>query len=198
MYRVDLAISRITCQTNQDAQDYVDKVIKYEQDKDFGTWRNQITLVADDGLTTKANDRSTHTDQSETLANRFIPASFNLDKIYLPSYPTVITSFGRTKPEVNRAIIKAVNDGTLILNFIGHGSYEVWTHERVFEEATSIPQMVNNKYFFLTAATCDFAHYDLTNTQSSAELLLLKENSGAIAAFASARAVYSTDNASLK
>jgi hypothetical protein len=131
------------------------------------------------------------------LGDNYIPSSFNLDKIYLSSYPTVLTSFGRTKPDVNKAIIKAVNDGTLILNFIGHGSPEVWTHERVFEEATSIPQMVNDKYFFLTAATCDFAYYDLPNSQSSTEILMLKENSGAIAAFASARPVYSSNNASL-
>ncbi len=195
--KVDLSISRITCQSESDAKNSVDKIIQYEGDKDFGTWRNLITLVADDALTSSGPEQNLHTPQSEDLANFYIPASFNLDKIYLSAYPTVITSFGRTKPEVNKAIIKAVNDGTLILNFIGHGSPEVWTHERVFEEATSIPQMVNDKYFFLTAATCDFAHYDLPSSQSSAELLLLKQNSGAIAAFASARAVFSGDNAQL-
>ncbi len=194
---VDLAVSRITCQSKADAQISVDKIIKYEQDKDFGTWRNLITLVADDGLTSSGNDGAQHTSQSEDLGRLYIPGSYNLDKIYLSAYPTVLTSFGRTKPEVNKAIIKAVNDGTLILNFIGHGSPEVWTHERVFEEATSIPQMVNDKYFFLTAATCDFAYYDLPNTQSSTEILMLKENSGAIAAFASARPVYSGPNSTL-
>ena len=195
--RVDLAISRITCQSNSDAEISVNKIIQYEQDDNFGTWRNLITLVADDGLTSQGNDGSQHTDQSEVLGDNYIPSSFNLDKIYLSAYPTVLTSFGRTKPDVNKAIIKAVNDGTLILNFIGHGSPEVWTHERVFEEATSIPQMVNDKYFFLTAATCDFAYFDLPNSQSSTEILMTKENSGAIAAFASARPVYSDRNASL-
>ncbi len=195
--KLDIAVSRITCQTETDAKIAVDKIMKYEQAKDFGTWRNLITLVADDGLTTNGNDGRVHTADSEDLANLSIPNSFNLDKIYLSAYPTVLTSFGRTKPEVNKAIIKAVNDGTLILNFIGHGSPEVWAHERVFEQATSIPQMVNDKYFLLTAATCDFAYFDLPNARSSTEELILKENSGAIAAVASARPVFSNGNAAL-
>ncbi len=52
---------------------------------------------------------------------------------------------------------------------------EVWAHEYVFEKSTSIPQMVNESIFFLTAATCDFGRYDVPGTQSSTELMLLKE-----------------------
>ncbi len=41
---VDLAVGRINCQTESDAKNSVDKIIQYEEDKDFGTWRDQITL----------------------------------------------------------------------------------------------------------------------------------------------------------
>ena len=57
--------------------------------------------------------------------------------------------------------------------------------------------MKNNKYFFLTAATCDFGYYDIPGLQSATEVLVTKESSGSIGAFTSARPVYSFENAAL-
>jgi Peptidase family C25/Propeptide_C25 len=196
-YQDDLAIGRITCQTDDEAKDVVDKIISYENSTDKDTWRNLITLVADDAMTTDGPEPNIHTPQSETLANDYIPKSYDLDKIYLAEYPTVITGAGRTKPAVNQAIIDAINQGTIIVNFIGHGDPSEWCHERVWENSTTIPQLHNSRLFFLTAATCDFGHFDLSSTQSGAEILLAKEGSGSIGAFCSTRAVYSTSNAAL-
>ena len=195
----DLAIGRLPIRGAVDARNVIDKIIHYETNSERGPWRNLITLVADDGKKTNPleNDGSLHTGQSETLANSFIPNSFDLKKIYLAGYPTVITGLGRRKPEVNQAIIDAINDGTVLLNFIGHGSPELWTHEQVFVQSVTIPQLKNEDYFFLTAATCDFGYYDKTGGQSSAEDLVLKENSGAIGSLSSVRPVYSDQNAAL-
>jgi hypothetical protein len=193
----DLAIGRITCQTDDEAKDIVDKIISYENSTDKDIWRNLITLVADDGYTTDGYEGNYHTAQSEDLANSFIPKSYDLDKIYLAQYPVVITGSGRRFPEVNQAIIDAINQGTVIVNFIGHGDPSEWTHERVWENSTTIPQLHNNRLFFLAAATCDFGHFDLTTAQSGAELLLAKQGSGSIGAFCSTRAVYSGSNAAL-
>jgi len=193
---VDLAIGRLNVQTTQEAAFMVDKIIDYETNMERGTWQNLITLVADDGLTSEGNDGTLHTDQSEALA-RLIPKSFNINKIYLAAYPTVITGVGRTKPEVNKALINAINRGTLILNYVGHGSYEVLAHELIFEKSSTISQINNDKYFFLTAATCNFGQYDFTGTQSATEMLILKEKSGMIGAFTSTRPVYASPNHAL-
>ncbi len=193
----DIAIGRLPVRSALDAKIAIDKVIDYETNSERGPWRNLITLVADDGKKTTGDDGTLHTGQSEALANSFIPNSFDLRKVYLAAYPTVITGLGRRKPEVNQAIIDAINDGTVLLNFIGHGSPELWTHEQVFIQSVTIPQLKNKDYFFLTAATCDFGYYDKTNGQSSAEDLVLKENSGAIGTLSSVRPVYSDQNAAL-
>lgn len=189
-------IGRIPVQNLREAKNAVDKIIAYEGNKEQTLWRNLITLVADDGLTSTGNEGSLHTGQSETLSS-LIPQSFDIRKIYLASYPTVLSSFGRRKPGVNEAIINAVNEGTLILNYIGHGSPELWAHEQVFVKDVTIPQLINKDFFFLTAATCDFGYFDKTNAQSSAEVLLHKENSGAIGIFTATRPVYSSFNAAL-
>lgn len=189
---VDIAVGRLNIQSIEEAKGVVDKIIRYENNKDFGLWRNLITLVADDGKTTKGDDGDIHTLQTETLAKNAIPGAFNKKKIYLIQYPTVETAGGRRKPDVNREIVNAFNDGTLIMNFIGHGNPEVWTHEFVFEKTTTIPQLKNaNRLAFLAAATCDFGDYDKPANQSSMEVLLNKADGGIIAGFTASRAVYS-------
>lgn len=193
----DLALGRLPVQSLNEANLLVDKIIFYETGAERGNWRNTITLVADDALTSSGPDGAPNTPQSEDLANDIIPKSFDLNKIYLVNHPTVYTSLGRRKPAVNQAIVDAVNNGTVLLNFIGHGSPEVWTHEQVFIKDVSIPQFNNDKYFFLTAATCDFGYFDNPNSQSGMEVMILKQSAGAIGGFTSVRPVYSHENAAL-
>ena len=195
--RLDIAVGRLNVSTPSEARFVVDKIINYENSHEKGMWRNLISLVADDNMTTSGQEGNWHTPQSEALANNIIPESFDLNKIYLAAYPTVLTALGRTKPGVFDEITNSVNRGNLIMNYIGHGSPDLWAHERVFVKSSTIPLMKNNKFFFLTAATCDFGYYDIPGFQSSTEILVNKENSGAIGAFTAARPVYSFENATL-
>lgn len=191
---VDIPVGRLNIQSLEDAKAVVDKIIRYEKNKDFGLWKNQVSLVADDGKTTKGDDGPVHTSQSEDLS-RLIPGSFIKKKIYLIQYPTIETAGGRRKPDVNKEIINTFNEGTLIMNFIGHGNPEVWTHEYVFEKTVTIPQLKNSERLpFLSAATCDFGDYDKPANQSSMEMLILKPDGGIIAGFTAARAVWSDQN----
>ncbi|MCX6150129.1 MAG: type IX secretion system sortase PorU [Ignavibacteriales bacterium] len=196
--KVDLAIGRLNVTTVSEAKDMVDKIIRYETQSEFGLWRNLITLVADDEIGAKKTDESSlHTGQSESLSSSYIPSSYDQKKIYLTVYPTVETAIGRRKPSVNKAIIEAANEGTVIMNWIGHGNPDVWAHEYVFEKSVTIPQMLSDKYFFLTAATCDFGRYDVPGIQSSTELMILKPDGGSIGTFSAARTVYAQDNAAI-
>ena len=177
----------------------VNKIINYETNGINGTWKNLITLVADDGYTGADHqpDPAQHTQPSEYLANSIIPASFDLNKIYMAAYPEVYTSLGYRFPTVNQAIVDAINEGTMIMNFIGHGSPSQWAQEDVFNQATSLPMLHNDKYFFLTAATCDFGYFDKTDATSTAEDLLFMKNSGCIGTFSATRVVFASLNVAL-
>jgi len=197
---VDIALGRLNTLTSEDAKNIVDKIITYEKQTDFGLWRNLVTFVADDGPAALGDDDyDMHTGQSEKLAEQVIIPSVDQSKIYLALYPTVQISIGRRKPAVNKAIVEAINQGTLVLNWVGHGNPDVWAHEYVFEKSTTIPQLNNDKYFFLTAATCDFGRYDVPGAvnQSSTELMIMKPESGSIGTFTAARTVFSIDNAAI-
>lgn len=189
----DLAIGRSTIQSVEDARIVVDKIITYESVEN-GLWKNLITSVADDGLTSNGNDGALHTRQSETLIKDYVPPFMDVKKIYLAAYPTVQTGFGRRKPDVNEAIITAINQGTLILNYVGHGSPKLWAHEHVFTQTGTIPSIKNQDYFFLTAATCDFGLFDDPTYSSSVEDMYLLEEKGLIGSFSAARVVYARQN----
>jgi len=194
-FEPDLAFGRITSSNLVEANNYISKVIRYETQSEKGSWRNLITLVADDDLTSGVPDpHAEHTSPSEILANSYIPESYDLKKIYIADYPPVITGSGRRKPTANIDIIKTMNEGTLLVNYIGHGNPDLWAHEQIFVRSVAIPQMVNDRYFFLCAATCDFGNYDVPNFQSGAEEIMFLPNTGSIATFNSARLVFSGQN----
>ncbi|HEY6950816.1 MAG TPA: type IX secretion system sortase PorU, partial [Bacteroidota bacterium] len=189
--RTSIAIGRIPARSVDDATTMVDKIIGYETNAPFDTWRNIITYVGDDGLTSRGDDGDIHTAQAEDLAVYHTPDSFEKRKIYLSMYPTVLGASGRTKPQVNKDIVSAVNRGTLIMNFAGHGNTQLWTHEAVFTQASDLPQLVNaNKPIFLVAATCNFGQYDDPNDLSAGVQILLMNGGGAVSEVTSSRAVY--------
>lgn len=193
--RVQLALGRLTAQTPAEAATMVDKIIEYETAPVMDTWKTLATFVADDGLAAAGDDdRFLHVVHAENVEG-ILPDLFDRSKIYLFDYPTEITSTGRRKPEVNRAIRDAVNRGTLVLNYSGHGNPRLWAHEAVFVRESDIPLLANKgKYFILVAATCNYANFDAINDQSGAELLAAKPDAGSIAALSATRVVYAFQN----
>ncbi len=111
--KIDLAPGRITASNETEVNNYITKVIDYEQNSKRGLWKNLITLVADDGLTSSGDEGSEHTRPSEIIANEKLPSSFDIKKIYLADYPVVITGAGRRKPDVNEEIINTINNGNI-------------------------------------------------------------------------------------
>ncbi len=193
--RVSLALGRLPVNSSGEAGIVIDKIIAYETTAPYGEWRNRSTFVADDGLTSTRDDGSIHTFQAEAVAQNYTPAEMQKKKIYLIEYPTVNSASGRRKPAVNTAIIDAINAGTLLLNYTGHGNPQLWAHEAVFTREGSVTQLRNaSELFLLIAATCDFARYDDPSEVSTGELLLTVASGGAIGVITATRAVYSSDN----
>ena len=192
--KIDLAAGRITCKSLESANNVVDKIVFYETESEKGLWRNLITLVADDAYQGADYQNIGFTSSSENLANNVLPQSYNFNKLYMAAFPVVLTGGGKRMPSGNKAILSAMNEGTLVVNYIGHGAPYLWADEYIFEQGVSIPQLHNDRYFLLTAATCDFGYFDDPAFISGAEELVLKNGAGAIASLASTRPVYQTNN----
>ncbi|MFC2131772.1 type IX secretion system sortase PorU [Bacteroidota bacterium] len=197
---IDIAIGRLPIYSNESGNRMLDKINHYENNSSIDSWRTKMTIVADDSWKSHGYDQALHTGQAESLWSDVLPDYVQINKIYLPEYPTESVTGGKRKPRAMEAIISTVNTGgNLLLSFIGHGNPRVWTHEEVFERSITIPQMKNlDKLFFLTAASCDFGRFDATEVRSGAEELLLSQVGGAIGTFSSTRLVFAGQNKTLQ
>lgn len=198
--RSELTLGRIPVTSNKAGDRFTEKIRNYESNASLDDWRTRITLIADDGQQEDGrSDGDLHLDQNEVLAKSYIPKDFQIRKIYMVEYPTENVARGRRKPTVTQDMLSHINTtGSIILNWIGHGNPRVLAHEQIFIRETTPPLMSNvSKPFLLTAATCDFARWDMTELQSGAEELLLLDNGGAIGIFSAARVVFSYANAAI-
>lgn len=196
----DLAIGRLPIVSNTVGEQMLTKVRNYETESSADDWRTRIIMIADDGSTSNGeSDRDMHLRQSESLASNTIPNDITASKVYLVEFATDNIARGKRKPGATAEMLNAINTGgALFVNWIGHGNPRVWSHEFVFERETTPVKMLNsNKYFFTTAATCDFARFDMADVQSGAEELVLLPESGSIGVFSAARVVFSDRNAAL-
>ncbi|MCS6808381.1 MAG: type IX secretion system sortase PorU [Bacteroidota bacterium] len=197
---VDLAIGRLCVRSNDEGMTILSKIRRYETASSLDNWRTHVLLTADDAPTKDlaTSDGTLHTGQSEDLAQFIIPSDIRVRKTYLPDFPTENTPGGRRRPGATQDMIAAINEGVLILNWIGHGNPRVWANEEFLQRDVTIPQFTNlDRLFFLVAATCDFARFDNYRQQSGAEEMLSSPRGGAIAVFAASRTVYSGDNAAI-
>jgi len=190
-HTMDIGVGRLPVKSLSEARVVVDKLIRYSSYKrTMGKWRNTINFVADDG---DGNVHQQHADQLAQLVNKeFLPS-----RIFLDAYPQITTSEGQKVPEVNAAINKSINEGTLILNYTGHGGVGGWAEEQVLTLADMLSARGNDNLSLLFTATCDFGRYDDPGLVSGAELMVLSPKGAAIGAVSTTRPVYSSTNFTL-
>ncbi|MCF2445452.1 type IX secretion system sortase PorU [Dyadobacter sp. CY345] len=187
-YAMEIGVGRLPVKSVSDATIIVDKLIHYASSpKSLGRWQNTISFVADDG------DDLIHQQHADELAQITQP-NFLSSRIFLDAYPQTTTSLGQKVPAVNAAIKNKINDGTLILNYTGHGGTSGWAEEQVLTIGEMQTARGYNNLPLLITATCDFGRYDDPGIISGAELMVLSPRGAAIAALSTTRPVYSSTN----
>ena len=193
---VDIGVGRFPTSTVSGANVLVDKVEQYYVKESFGSWRNDITFIADDG---DANDGNTHMWQADSLANIVADnyINININKIYLDNYLQESTPGGPRSVVAQNAINNRVDKGALLINYTGHGGPLGWTQERILELDQISAWDNRNKLPLFMTATCKFSYFDNPEQTSAGEYVLLNPNGGAIALLSTTRLVYSDPNHTL-
>ncbi|NIP41400.1 MAG: type IX secretion system sortase PorU [candidate division Zixibacteria bacterium] len=189
----DMIVGRWPVRNAAEVTNFIAKLALYEQGTNLGSWQNRLTFVADDenkpGVPYKEPD---HTHQAENLANLYSPDRFDKKKIYLIEYE--LDSKGE-KPGAKRQLIESINNGTLLVNFVGHGNPRLWTDERIFRNE-DIPSLHNeDQLTVVIAASCSIGEFDSPYDEGMAEIFFRYNDGGAIASVATTRLVYSGPNA---
>jgi len=187
---VDIGIGRLPVKTVTEAEDAVNKIMKYSSLESFGNWRNTVCFIADD------EDGSVHISQANQLATMVDTTykNYTIDKIYLDAYPQQTTPGGQRYPEVNTAITKRVEKGALIVNYTGHGGEIGLAHERILEVSQINEWGNSNNLPLFVTATCEFSRFDDPARTSAGEDIFLNPKGGGIALLTTVRLVYSSPN----
>ena len=188
-HTVDVASGRIPVTTVQQATDVVDKILSYYNATSFGDWRNTITLLADDIDAT--SDRTLQSGM-EIIADSIKKKQpiFNINKIYADVYKQETSSGGERYPQVKSAITNAIEKGTLLFDYFGHGGEDGLASERILE----IPQIQSFKNektlpLFITV-TCEFSRFDNPLRTTAGELIFWNKNGGAASLITTTRQVF--------
>ncbi len=211
---LDTGIGRVCASNTSEALAYVEKVKAYISentttgtasctvcDEDdvqspYGNWRNILVFVADDQDGSGLPFEKVHLEDSDEFAD-FLQTNhpqYNIVKIYMDAYKQETTPGGERYPEVEVAIRNRVQNGALLVTYVGHGGERGWAHERVLDINTI--KAWTNLYrlpVFLTA-TCELARYDNPEFKSAGELLVLNPKGGAIAMLTTTRVVTTGGN----
>ncbi|QDH79972.1 type IX secretion system sortase PorU [Echinicola soli] len=188
---LSIGVGRIPVINFQEARNVVEKIIQYEtQSPQLGKWKRQLLFVADDG------DQNIHLNHSETHTSTISQNSpaYDVQKLYLDAFEQIDEGSFQTAPEAKAALAKSVEDGLLLINYIGHGNENTLAAERIFQ-VNDLQDWPETKHFpLIVTATCEFGRHDSPYLRSGAEELLMAKNKGAIALLTTGRPVFSSIN----
>ena len=188
--QMDCGVGRIPVTADAEAKQVVDKIVDYVEKSPSGSWQNGITFIGDDG------DENSHMKFINDLADEMIArGGYNVTKIMADAYVMKKTSTGNRYPVVETLIKQLQNDGQLIMNYGGHGSWTQLSHESIVT-LSDVKKFRGENYSLWIMAACETMPYDYTHTTLGEELLLNKDG-GAIASYGAARAVYETYNSKI-
>lgn len=185
---VDIGIGRLPVKNTEEATNVVNKILNYNKSSTMEEWRNKIAFLGDD------EDNNTHMSQSNSLSlivetnNK----EYNPDKIFFDAFQQVSTPGGDRYPDVNDKFSETINEGSLIVNYTGHGGEAGLAHERVLT-IPEIEKWENTDYPLFVTATCEFSRFDDPLRTSAGELVLVNPDGG-VGLLTTVRLVFSSPN----
>jgi hypothetical protein len=178
----DLYIGRLPASTMAQADAMVNKIFTYESTTNTKTWEKNTLLVADEQ--TEYYEALFEIMSNDVAA--LIPAGMN------SAFTEYLADYASNATLLNTAIKDKIKDGTLIVNYSGHGALQNWAFPLVFhvDDVAALDNGIGApKYPFIVSMTCLNGHFGYPETGASsvslAEVLMRSANKGAVAAFMS-------------
>ncbi|HOT90752.1 MAG TPA: C25 family cysteine peptidase [Anaerolineae bacterium] len=170
----DMHLGRFPVKTAAETTAMVNKTLDYMQNPPTTEWNRQILFLADNP--DAAGDFYAY---SDAVADSYVPPFYNAQKVYY------LRTHGSASA-VRAALFNAINEGRLMINYVGHGAYLYWANEKFLQTADM--SLINNpgKLAFFVPMTCWEGYYIYPsgpgqNFSSVAETLVRAANKGSIA-----------------
>ena len=189
--KVDLGIGRLPVGTAAQARERVDRIIEYMSGVYAGAWCNRILVLGDDG------DNNIHMQDADKVADVYqkVNPAMDVRKIYWDAYPMEVTASYNGYPTIRKLLLEHLDEGVLIVNYSGHGSTEVLSHELVMNKA-DMGKLKSKRLPFWITASCDIAPFD-SPVESMGMNLIGNTSGGAIGMLTTTRTVYANLNGTI-
>lgn len=141
----DLLLGRLSVTSNEDLAQVIKKIQFYDA-QPLGPWRARFVYVAD--------NLQNYRHAAEILRNRFSPRSLLTHRIYLDEQPLEDNwympewyardyfrgrgQWPKSSSMTTRALLEQFEQGFAQLDYVGHGSPNIWTHEHIWFGGDSI------------------------------------------------------------
>ncbi len=194
---LDVAIGRLPARNIAEATLLVDKIEAYLLRRDLadtaatanGDWRNYVALLADDADPSHSGDTVfAHSSEYAAGLIKQIYPDINIERFYADAYHQQSGAIGSFYPDLNNALRQRINNGCLLLNYIGHGSAKYIGTERYIEPSDIAAYTNRDRLPLVITSTCSYGRHDSPTEQCGAELFVLAET-GAIGVVSASRKV---------
>lgn len=184
----DIGIGRIPVTTQLQARNIVEKLISYIKNENTGAWKNIVCMMADDG------NANIHMEDAETIIRNTSSKypDFYYKRIYWDAYSRTTSTTSKNYVDVTNEINNIMQSGALIMNYTGHGSPYILSHEGVLKTEDFQKWSSPNLPLWITAA-CDVAPFDM-NTKNIAVEALSNDGGAAVGFIGTSRTVFSSYN----
>jgi len=159
-----IAIGRIPVRTQDEAAAVINKLVR--RSSVSGSWMSNVEIVTD---RVNGVPFSVAGDQLAAL----VTAPFTTDRINFAAVPNP-----------SQAVIDAFNRGSLLMDYVGHGSVDIWSSD-IFDTNAAYALTNGDKLPFVVTMNCLNGYFHDLFQESLAEGLLKNGSGGAIGVWAS-------------
>jgi hypothetical protein len=162
-----IPLGRVTVRTSDEASAVVNKLLARGATVPTGGWANTVTIIND-----SPNEGIPFAKGADRMA-AVVPSTYTMNRISFP-----------TSANPNSDVVNAFNNGSLLTEYTGHGSVEVWS-SYIFTNDDAAALTNSNKLPFVVTLNCFNGLFYDTLSQGLAETLLKNPNGGSIGGLSS-------------
>jgi len=137
----DMLVGRLPVRTTTEAENIIDKIVNYEENPAQDNWNKSALFVADNEDAGGAFESL-----SDYFITSYLPTNFTKNKVYMRDYGS--------GEAANGAILSKINQGCLVVNYIGHGSTDTWASEKMFVSEDVANLRNSNKFPLVVTMSC--------------------------------------------
>lgn len=118
----DMHVGRLPVRSAASAAGMIEKILNYELNPPVGDWNGRALFVADNE--DYAGDFAA---VSDGLISSTLPVPYQAERVYLG----VTHPYEWPSVAARQAVLDGINEGRLLVNYIGHADRQVWASERL-------------------------------------------------------------------